>query len=544
MFSRFSLNVKLQSAFAVSALTLVVVGGIGALTVSTLKSSLDGITSFNLPNIIALADMRYDTQKVKTGVTQLALPNVSSDERRESLAIITSALADYKTWDKAYLSVPFAPGEEALYNKQNDQWKIVEASATKLIELSNKGKMEEFLDLYRGDFTKAVTAQREGLGNLVDFHKERAKAATLAADAASERGHWTSIFTVVIGFLVAQGLGYFISRSLSTSLLSVIRNLEQNSDNVSSAAQSISASGAELSSSTTEQAAALQETMASVDEISAMVGKNADNANSSRTASSESQKAASLGRTRVSEMIESMKEIDTSNVQVKKQIDESNQAIANIASMINEIGEKTKIINDIVFQTKLLSFNASVEAARAGEHGKGFAVVAEEIGNLARMSGTAATEITQLLEESTKRVDSIVEETTRKIDAITQQSRAKVARGSDIAKICGDALDVIVKNVSQVGSLVEEIATASNEQSKGVNEITKAMAQMDQVTQRNSATSAESSSSSEGLAQQAVVLNQMVGNLLRIVEGAKAGAVPTPMPAVHYMDRDVRDQAA
>lgn len=544
MFSRLSLDVKLQSAFTVSALLLVVVGGIGALTVRNLEESLNGITAYNLPNVIALADMRFDTQRVKTGATQLGLPNSTADERRESLNVIQSAIADYTTWDKAYLGVPFAPGEQKLYDKQNDQWKIVKAGAEKLIELSGQGKMDEFFDLYRGDFSEAVAAQREELVVLMDFHKERAKAATLEADQASSRGNWISIVTVVIGFIAAQTMGWAISRSLSGSLLAVVRNLEQNSDSVSAAAQSISASGAELSSSTTEQAAALQETMASVDEISAMIGKNADNASTSRVASGESQKAATLGRTRVGEMIESMREIDSSNVEVKKQIEESNQAIANIASMINEIGEKTKVINDIVFQTKLLSFNASVEAARAGEHGKGFAVVAEEIGNLARMSGTAATEITALLDESTKRVDSIVDETTRKIDAITQVSRSKVAHGSDIAKICGEALDVIVKNVSQVGSLVEEIATASNEQSKGVNEITKAMSQMDQVTQRNSAASAEASVSSDNLAHQAVVLNQMVGNLLRIVEGARATSAAGAVATVHSMELESGRRAA
>ena len=125
-----------------------------------------------------------------------------------------------------------------------------------------------------------------------------------------------------------------------------------------------------------------------------MVNKSVDNANSSTEKANLSHEIATEGRESVNQMRLSMQDIENSINHMSHQVGESNEQIENIVKIIGEISNKTAIINDIVFQTKLLSFNASVEAARAGEHGKGFAVVAEEVGNLAQMSGTAAKEFT------------------------------------------------------------------------------------------------------------------------------------------------------
>ncbi|RYZ77294.1 MAG: hypothetical protein EOP05_02320, partial [Proteobacteria bacterium] len=218
-------------------------------------------------------------------------------------------------------------------------------------------------------------------------------------------------------------------------------------------------------------------------------------------------------------LIGSIDEISQSNAEIMGQIEDSNRQMGEIVKVITEIGNKTRVINDIVFQTKLLSFNASVEAARAGEHGKGFAVVAEEVGNLAQMSGNAAKEISQMLEESSRRVEGIVDQTKSKIDRLVIVGREKLADGTSRAHSCGDILEEIVGNVTQVGQLMTEIATASSEQSQGVQEITRAMAQLDQVTQQNAVASQDSANASEQLSNEAEELREIIEQLNRTVQG-------------------------
>ncbi|MDO9184173.1 MAG: methyl-accepting chemotaxis protein [Bacteriovorax sp.] len=275
----------------------------------------------------------------------------------------------------------------------------------------------------------------------------------------------------------------------------------------------------ELSQATTEQAASLQETSSSIEEISSMINANTSNAKQSSVVSEQSLNSAQRGKQVVDHMIKAISDINSSNIGIMDQINETNQEIENIVKIINEIGSKTKVINDIVFQTKLLSFNASVEAARAGEQGKGFAVVAEEVGNLAAMSGAAALEITSMLDGSIKKVEGIVRDSKEKIGKLILTGKEKVDIGTRIAHECEDVLNEIVSSVASASKMVAEISTASQEQAQGVHEITKAIAQLDQVTQQNTANSAESANSAVMLSSQAEVLNSLVQGLGQIIDG-------------------------
>jgi len=216
-----------------------------------------------------------------------------------------------------------------------------------------------------------------------------------------------------------------------------------------------------------------------------------------------------------------MAEIDQNNADIMEQVNSSNAQFSEIVNVIQEIGNKTKVINDIVFQTKLLSFNASVEAARAGEHGKGFAVVAEEVGNLAQMSGSAAEEISGMLQDSIQKVEKIVSETKTKVEKIVFEGKEKVSVGASVARQCGEVLDEIVSNVSSVSHMAGEISSASQEQAQGVQEITKAMNQLDTVTQQNAKTSNEVAGAAEELSTLADSLNGAVEQLLATIKGSE-----------------------
>ena len=332
---------------------------------------------------------------------------------------------------------------------------------------------------------------------------------------------YLSLFILLgaIGTLIVAG--YIISSPVS-ALKSIANTLSLAGDEVTSASGKIATSSQELSQATSSQAASLEETAASIEEMSSMVAKNTDSAQRTASTSEQSQRDAGQGKEAVERMMTSMNEINSSNEAIMKQTNESNQQLEEIVKVIQEIGAKTQVINDIVFQTKLLSFNASVEAARAGEHGKGFAVVAEEVGNLAQMSGNAAKEISEMLNGSIQKVESIVKDTKVKVEELIFSGREKVDTGIQIAKQCGTALDGIVNNVSTVSSMAGEISSANQEQSLGIAEINKAMGQLDQVMQQNSSTSQEAASAATQLASQAEALKSSVRQLIQIVDGKAA----------------------
>lgn len=333
--------------------------------------------------------------------------------------------------------------------------------------------------------------------------------------------NWISLISL-ISVVTGLGIAYLVLSSMRKSLAQVIDSLTDSSTQVTSAAQQIASSSEELSQAATEQASSLEETAASIEEMNSIIHNNSENAKRTSDLSQMSFDKAQKGREVVQDMIKAIDEISSSNQSIMDQVKHGNNEISNIVRVIAEIGEKTRVINDIVFQTKLLSFNASVEAARAGEHGKGFAVVAEEVGNLAQMSGKAAQEITQLLDESIQKVERIVNETQSKVGSIIVDGKSKVETGSSIARQCGQVLNEIVDNVNSVSRMAKEISSACHEQSIGAQEITRAMNQLDQVTQTNAATSEESASAAEELSSQAESLRATVDLLFREINGGKA----------------------
>lgn len=325
-----------------------------------------------------------------------------------------------------------------------------------------------------------------------------------------------TLLAVATGIILAG----FILKNASSRIDNVIKTLTQSSSQFTQASQKIAASSEELSQATIEQASSLEETASSIEEMTSMVQKNAENAKRTSDIAINSSQSAEKGKTVVQNMIQAMDDINNSNNTIKSQIDESNQKISEIVHVISEIENKTKIINDIVFQTKLLSFNASVEAARAGEHGKGFAVVAEEVGNLAEMSGTAAKEISEMLSSSIQRVEAIVTETKSTVTALINSGKHKVENGVKIARDCDVVLNEIVDNVSQVTQMANEISTACNEQAIGVREISKAMGQLDQVTHANTTTSGHVANSADELSVQAESLRSAVSILAETIHGS------------------------
>ena len=326
-------------------------------------------------------------------------------------------------------------------------------------------------------------------------------------------------FILLLGSCAIILVSLIYGSGVSKRLTEIGRKLSHSNGKISEASTQSAASAVELREAATEQAASLQETMASTEEISAMVNQNAESAGKVKTTVDLNQKEAEEGSRRVNEVLDAIEEIKRTNEEILDQMETSNKEFGNVVKIISEIGEKTNVINEIVFQTKLLSFNASVEAARAGEHGKGFAVVAEEVGNLAQMSGNAAKQITEMLTNSIKEVNDIVEKTTEKVDRLVEVGKDKISMGQSTAQKCREVLDKITENARSISSMVAEITHASREQAQGIQEINKAIAQLDQVTQQNSSVAQQSSNQAEGLKLEAEHLTEAVESLTLFVEG-------------------------
>lgn len=332
------------------------------------------------------------------------------------------------------------------------------------------------------------------------------------------------ILQAIIGLviaLLALVVGYILINKITGRIISLADRLKQSAEVTRDGSNTVKDASFQVSSATQEQAAAIQETATTLDEISAMVAKSVDNARTSSELANDSFNIAEEGKDSVLQMRNSMEEIRTNNESVVSQIENSNKEIEGIINVIHNISEKTKVINDIVFQTKLLSFNASVEAARAGENGKGFAVVAEEIGNLATMSGNSSREINELLQQSIQSVENTIRLTKEKVEVMISEGQSKVDNGVSVAAKCEKILNQIVKNVSSVKHAMSDVSIAAEEQSKGVSNISDAMNMLDKTTQDNTKTVHQTAEQSEKLFREADNLSEIIFQLEEEVYGKR-----------------------
>jgi methyl-accepting chemotaxis protein len=268
----------------------------------------------------------------------------------------------------------------------------------------------------------------------------------------------------------------------------IVGQIKESAREVSDASAEISGSTTDLSQRTEEQAASLEETSASMEEIAATVKKNAENAQQANQSTAKARDVANHGGEVVAKAV---------------------AAMAQIASSSGKISDIIGVIDEIARQTNLLALNAAVEAARAGDAGRGFAVVASEVRTLAQRSSQAAKDIKDLI----------------------TNSNGQVQAGVDLVNKAGTALGQIVESIKEVADLVSDIAGASIEQSTGVEEVNKALTQMDEVTQQNSALVEENAATAKTLEHQAKNMDERVAFFRLDADAAHASVAEDAKPA-------------
>lgn len=537
MLRRMSLKSKLLSAFGLTALALLAVGLIAFKGLRSTIAAYEHVSAVNVEALTAIFLMELAQKDLVIAAGNVTgFHNLSNKSIEFTNAILTKAVEQFEANEKGYLSLPQTTTEQELWKAARQHWDPLLKMTKEMIDLSRGGNIadEQKRDqLAAGPYLELRVAIRKALTALHSYQLDEKK---VWVSSAQSTAHSTiSLLTVIVVCSTAASFlfGLLLASALTKRLRDVAALLARGSEQVASASQQVSASSSQLSGAASEQAATLEQTASSIEEMNSMVTKSSETAKSASTTSSDSQSRAEEGQNAVNQMIQSMDEIKQSNQSIMRQVDASNSQMSEIVNLIQEIGSKTKVINDIVFQTKLLSFNASVEAARAGEHGKGFAVVAEEVGSLAQMSGNAAKEITSLLDESVKKVQTIVAQTRSQVSQYISEGQRKIENGSEVASQCGKVLADIVTNVAGVANMAAEISTASEEQALGVQEITKAMNQLDQVTQQNAATTSQIASAAEELSAQAEHMREAASNLMNLVEGdgnLNSTVIQTPKP--------------
>ncbi len=328
----------------------------------------------------------------------------------------------------------------------------------------------------------------------------------------------SAIFTLLIIIVVA--IFYITSSKKIETFINKLKSDAELSNNSSKQLESISD---ELSSGVNEQSAAILETVSTLDEMKEMMRKSLENIEYSDKKADEGQNTARQGKDSVTKVLGSIDDISKCNEDITNQMGALSEELNQIVDAIKDISIKTEVINDIVFQTKLLSFNASVEAARAGEHGKGFAVVAEEVGNLATMSGKAASEIEGLIGQSVEKVEKIVADSKSKVDGLVSVAKDKTQDGIKRANDCDEVLTSLVSNVSEMKSLMSSVSEAAKEQSSGVDNISAAMNELDQATHMNTEVANRTSFHAKEISTQSDGLSGVVSSLENIFLGYVKG---------------------
>lgn len=342
---------------------------------------------------------------------------------------------------------------------QKNHWIKVEEVFKKVVKKSSEGGFEED----GNQFFATITLLVDDIGTLIGNELEYINRST-----QKEISEAFLSLMILCGAIIANSIiiALFLVvaiKLLKSHLSQLIQKITASTEGVQDSSIGLLDTSQKLSSGAQEVAAAIQETVSSMSEMKSMVSRTKDKSQDTKVASEEIGENINKSGHIIDDLKDSMDHLVSSN-----------EELSEVTKVIKSISKQTKVIDDIVFKTQLLSVNASIEAAKAGNHGKGFAVVADEVSKLADMSGAASEKIESLLTESEVKVQQIVKDVNQ-----------RVTRGTETARSVSDVFSTISKEIENIKHLSDDMDQACSEQSLGIEQITIAISQIDESTQVN-----------------------------------------------------------
>jgi methyl-accepting chemotaxis protein len=525
-------GVRLGLGFALVLVLLVMVTVVGVLRMAQIQNRLDHVVSVNNVVTRLVIDMRDNVSQRVTALRTLTLMTDPSDmepelKRFKEETVKYDALQQKLT---AQFAVEASPEEKALLAQVKDAEAVTMPAVTKASELYLANNAMEATRVMVKQIRPAQKKWTEALEQLAAL--EDKLNSQMQADAESAFVNARNFMLLLLALAVAIGVtaatvitrgllrqlgaepGYAgniaasiahgdLSIAIDTkasdnnsllaemkqmrnSLVDIVSQVRRGTHTITTASREIAAGNTDLSSRTELQASSLEKTATAMEELTSTVKQNADNAREANQLAATASDVARKGGEVVSQVVGTMGEI--------------NNSASKIADIIG-------VIDGIAFQTNILALNAAVEAARAGEQGRGFAVVASEVRNLAQRSAAAAKEIKTLIGDS---VD-------------------KIGRGSKLVGQAGDTMEEVVASVKRVTDIMSDIASASAEQSAGIEQVNLSIIEMDGMTQQNAALVEQAAAAFQSLQHQAGELQRVV-SIFKLGEGEAPVAVATPAP--------------
>jgi methyl-accepting chemotaxis protein len=533
---RFGLTGKIVALLALALLFVALVGMAGLLATRSMAGVADDYGSRKVPQLQALGQLAAIAGKMGSAASALENGSLDASLHGPAFALLASAENEAAQAAKAH-EAALGAGKGGGITAAVQEWsKELDGLASAARERNSAAEAGRFAEM--AAFQHNVTARHEAVRlstlKLFEVLDQSARAIRSEADDLNVRASGTEAsarrsilvaFAVAVAALLAAGafLVRGVRRALavavagarriaggdlrekiavtsrdeigdlqeamaqmSDKLATVIGEVRGGAEALGSASGQVSATAQQVSQGTGEQASSVEETTASLEEMTSSIESNAANSRKTEQMAKDGARSA----------------------------EESGKAVTETVAAMRAIADRISIVQEIAYQTNLLALNAAIEAARAGDHGKGFAVVAAEVRKLAERSQTAAKEIGEL-----------------------------AGRSVAVAERSGTMLVELVDTIRQTAELVQEVSTASQEQSSGVAQVSRAMSVVDQVTQRNASAAEELSSTAEEVASQADTLQQLV-SFFRLADGAAsarpaaraparpASPLPSPAPSV------------